>query len=431
MVNKFRSTIPTLSRSPSSGAQEFDLVLGSKLHWSSLTDGRARSAALLLAALSGLAGLGGGIPFARAGDDVRTLTFFHTHTKEQATITFWRDGGYDSEGLERLNWFLRDWRVDEPAKMDPVLFTVLWEVYREAGSREPINIISAYRSPQTNAMLRNRSKGVSEQSQHIRGKAMDIRLPDVDTARLRAIAMRMQYGGVGFYPSSDFVHVDTGSVRAWPRMSQEQLARLFPDGKTLHLPPSGKPLARYQEAKAEILSRNQALASAAGPSSPVTGLLAALFKRGSKPAGDPEPQAATTTASLPSAQEVAAAADPMIPLPPPRPVAATAAFEMADARVEPMRGEGGRSDPEPVRRFGTEASNLLFSAARVGHLPPGDGSRTAARAPTLLPAGSLTAARVPSYPQRFGSDVVNGSDEQRFTGPAVDPRPIRLAQASR
>ena len=96
------------------------------------------------------------------------------------------DAGYDEQALEQLNWFLRDWRVNEPAKMDPRLFDILWEVYR--GLRvTAINIVSAYRSPATNGMLRRRSSSVSEHSQHMLGKAMDIRLPDVETGRLRAI----------------------------------------------------------------------------------------------------------------------------------------------------------------------------------------------------------------------------------------------------
>ena len=212
----------------------------------------------------------GGTQDAAANGDTRSLSFFHTHTRESTTITFRRNGRYDGEALTQLNWFLRDWRVNEPAKMDPRLFDILWEVYRESGSSQPINIVSAYRSPETNSALRRRSKAVSEHSQHMLGKAMDIRLPDVSTERLREIAMRLQYGGVGYYGSSAFVHLDTGSVRAWPRMSQEQLARLFPDGKTLHLPSNGKPLQGYEVAKAEVLSRNAGLSTQAslggGPS---------------------------------------------------------------------------------------------------------------------------------------------------------------------
>jgi Bacterial protein of unknown function (DUF882) len=115
------------------------------------------------------------------------------------------------------------------------------------------------------------------------GKAIDFRLPDVDMARVRAVAMRLQHGGVGFYPGSGFVHLEAGSVRAWPRMTQEQLASLFPDGKTVHLPASGKPLARYEDARAEILARGGAVsgyAVAGGePAGPRRSLWAALFGR--------------------------------------------------------------------------------------------------------------------------------------------------------
>lgn len=196
-------------------------------------------------------------PPALAFGDERSLTLFHTHRNETATITYRRNGVFDADGLEKLNNFLRDWRNDQQTRMDPRLFDVVWEAYRESGSKAPIQIISAYRSPVTNAMLHRRSRAVAEQSQHMLGKAMDIRLADVDTARLRATAMRLQHGGVGYYSSEKFVHVDTGSIRAWPRMGQDQLAKLFPDGKTVHLPANGKPLAGYQEAKAALLARGE------------------------------------------------------------------------------------------------------------------------------------------------------------------------------
>lgn len=395
--------------------------------WRSWSGKGTGPTALLMATLFGWVALAGQAPDARADADTRTLTFFHTHTKETATVTFWRDGRYDGEGIDRLNWLLRDWRVNEPAKMDPLLFTALWEVYREAGSRAPINIISAYRSPRTNAMLRGRSKGVSEHSQHMLGKAMDIRLPDVDTARLRAIAMRMQYGGVGFYPSSDFVHVDTGNVRAWPRMSQDQLARLFPDGKTVHLPPSGKPLARYEEAKAEIQARNRALASAVS-TTPLPSLLASLLKGGSKPAAGVEPPQSAVTASLPPRQDLAVTADTLVPLPPRRPWTEPPRLAVARSDVE-APDRWSPSGARPASSFPTEASMLLFSAAHVSEQRPRDWDAASSAVTTLLPYDYLTPARAPLGSHRLASDLTEGSVEQRFTRSAFNLRPLRTAHA--
>lgn len=189
-----------------------------------------------------------------ANGDTRTINLHHTHSGESIQATFRVNGQYDPNVLQKLNHFLRDWRNDESIKMDPRLFDVVWETYRESGSQEPIQIVSAYRSPKTNAMLRRRSKAVAEYSQHTLGKAMDMHYTDVPMSRVREIAMRLQRGGVGYYPTagSPFVHLDVGSVRAWPRMSYDQLARLFPDGKTVHLPTNGQPLARYDEARAEL-----------------------------------------------------------------------------------------------------------------------------------------------------------------------------------
>lgn len=197
-----------------------------------------------------------------ANGDTRTLTFYHNNTKESLTVTFRRNGQYDSAALQQLNWFLRDWRRDEPTRMDPRLFDTVWEVYREVGSRAPVHVNSAYRSPHTNSMLRRRSSAVAKNSQHMLGKAMDFYLPDVPTERLRAIGMRLQNGGVGYYPNAytPFVHLDVGSVRAWPRMTRDQLARIFPDGKTVHIPADGSPMPRYEEARAEVLAKGGTVA---------------------------------------------------------------------------------------------------------------------------------------------------------------------------
>ncbi|MFY9840088.1 MAG: DUF882 domain-containing protein [Xanthobacteraceae bacterium] len=189
-----------------------------------------------------------------AEGDTRTISMHHLHTGEDITITYKRDGRYDESALEKLNWFLRDWRRAEQTKMDPHLIDLVWEVQREASTQEPIQVVCGYRSPQTNAMLRRSSHGVARFSQHMLGHAMDFSIPGIPLEHLREIGLRLQRGGVGFYPESGspFVHMDTGDVRMWPRMTHEELARVFPDGRTVLIPSDGKPLPGYALALAEI-----------------------------------------------------------------------------------------------------------------------------------------------------------------------------------
>jgi uncharacterized protein YcbK (DUF882 family) len=198
-----------------------------------------------------------------ANGGTRTLTIYHAHTKEQETVTFKSFGSYNSAGLQKLNWLLRDWRQDEPTRMDPQLFDILWEVYRASGSSSPIHVVSAYRSPGTNAMLARRSRGVAKNSQHMNGKAMDFNLPDVSMSTVRDIGMRLQSGGVGYYPRANnpWVHLDTGGVRHWPKVSREHLVRLFPDERTVHIPRDGKPLAGFETARAVIEARGGSVSS--------------------------------------------------------------------------------------------------------------------------------------------------------------------------
>ena len=199
----------------------------------------------------------GSVHDATALNETRTLSFHHTHSDEDLTVTFKRDGRYDEEALKQLNHFLRDWRSQEQTTMDRHLFDILWEVYRDVDGKKPIQIISSYRSPATNAMLRRRSSGVARFSQHMLGHAMDFYIPDIPLEQIRYAGLRLQRGGVGFYPTSGspFVHLDTGSVRHWPRMTHDQLAKLFPDGRTVHLPSNGGPLKGYELARADIEKR--------------------------------------------------------------------------------------------------------------------------------------------------------------------------------
>jgi len=168
----------------------------------------------------------GSVHDATALNETRTLSFHHTHSDEDLTVTFKRDGRYDEEALKQLNHYLRDWRSQDQTVMDRHLFDILWEVYRDVDGKAPIQIISSYRSPATNAMLRRRSSGVARFSQHMLGHAMDFFIPGVPLEQIRFAGLRLQRGGVGFYPTSGspFVHLDTGSIRHWPRMTHDQQA---------------------------------------------------------------------------------------------------------------------------------------------------------------------------------------------------------------
>ncbi len=213
--------------------------------------GLQRAAALLclLAALPILAA-------ADAAAETRTLKLYNTHTKERVEVTFQKNGRYIPSGLREANRFLRDWRRNEITNIDPKLLDLVWEVYQKVGAKKPIYVVSSYRSPATNNMLRKRSRGVAKHSQHMLGKAMDYYIPGVNLAKLRVTGLRKQVGGVGYYPTSGspFVHMDTGNVRHWPRMTRSQLAKVFPDGKTLHIPSDGKPMKGYKLALAESRS---------------------------------------------------------------------------------------------------------------------------------------------------------------------------------
>lgn len=148
-------------------------------------------------------------------EDVRQLSFYHTHTSEKLSVTYFSDGQYVASSLADLNHFLRDFRTGDATEMDPGVFDILFEIQQASGSSGTFEVISAFRSPATNEMLRSKSGGVAKNSQHLLGTAIDVRLTDLDTTKLRDVALELQRGGVGYYHESDFVHVDTGRVRQW------------------------------------------------------------------------------------------------------------------------------------------------------------------------------------------------------------------------
>ena len=146
----------------------------------------------------------------------RSLSLYNTHTGEALNkIVYWHRGSYLAESLSEINYLLRDHRTDETARIDAGALDILFALRKQYPVGKPFEIISAYRSPATNNLLRRTSSGVAKTSFHTLGQAIDLRLPGVPLKKLRTSALRMKRGGVGYYPASDFIHIDTGPVRSW------------------------------------------------------------------------------------------------------------------------------------------------------------------------------------------------------------------------
>jgi uncharacterized protein YcbK (DUF882 family) len=145
----------------------------------------------------------------------RRLSFVHTHTNETLDLVYAGAAGYQANSLTKVNEFLRDFRTSEVHVIDPKLLDLLHALGKSMKSTEPFHVISGYRSPRTNAALRAHSDGVAKYSLHMEGKAIDIRVPGIALNALRDSALGLARGGVGYYPGSNFVHVDTGRVRLW------------------------------------------------------------------------------------------------------------------------------------------------------------------------------------------------------------------------
>ena len=145
----------------------------------------------------------------------RELTFHHTHTGERLAVEYFTHGSYLPDAMSEVDRFMRDFRTGDIHSIDPGVLDILHLLRRMTGGTRPYDVISGYRSPATNRMLARLSGGVAGNSLHMQGKAMDIRLPGVPLRRLRNAALSLKRGGVGYYPASRFVHVDTGRVRRW------------------------------------------------------------------------------------------------------------------------------------------------------------------------------------------------------------------------
>lgn len=367
----------------------------------------------------------GSVHNAAALNETKTLSFHHTHSGEDLTVTFKRDGRYDEAALKTLNHFLRDWRTQDETVMDRHLFDILWEVYRDVDAKQPIQIISSYRSPATNAMLRRRSAhtGVARFSQHMLGHAMDFYIPGVPLEQIRFAGLRLQRGGVGFYPTSGspFVHLDTGNVRHWPRMTHDQLVRVFPDGRTVHIPSDGTPLKGYELAKADIERRGTGddAATIGTPS-----FLAALFKSKSAPASSEEDDEGA--AEKPAAPTVVAAvAKPADPVPTPRAkpsVAAAIQLASADAQlVAPPKPKPAPVADKPAAGKSTdgkpETPADIINARGFWDAPATPQQATPAQVAALRARQALAAATDPQPT----SSISNATLQALAYAPAASP----------
>jgi len=349
-------------------------------------------------------------------DSDRTLSFYNIHTKERLTVTYMRNGKRDPAAMKKIDWMMRDWRRDDSTTMDPELIDLIWEVHTELGSKEPIHVISGYRSPNTNEKLRTAGGGQAKNSRHILGKAADIHFPDIPLKQIRYSGLVHQRGGVGYYPTSGvpFVHLDTGRVRHWPRMPRYELALLFPNGHSNHVPSDGKPLTRadYSVARSRFGELAQQVASffelRNSPKQPT--LVADAGRAAEPPANRPPAAAAKPPPPVPRAtqeRQVAALAPPPGPqlISAPRPVVrppqpepavsnadrkrlaslfSLAAWSPAPALIKP---------PAPASRETTVSASLTGGAAPSPELPTAaehkaaEGPRVAAIDPNAVDAG--------------------------------------------
>jgi uncharacterized protein YcbK (DUF882 family) len=384
-----------------------------------------------------------------AAAETRSLKIYFIHTGEKANIVYKRNGRYDPKGLKQLNHILRDWRRNESTNMNPRLFDVLWQVYRQSGSNGYINVVSGYRSPATNAMLRSRSSGVAKKSQHMLGTAVDFFIPGVQLAKIREIGMKLQAGGVGYYPrsGSPFVHMDVGSVRAWPRMTRQELVKLFPNGRTLHIPADGKPLPGYELAMADYkkrLSSNTVLvADKGGGKSRGKTLFAALFGGGDEDEGEDVGDApATVSAPAPAPQVVEQAPvqvasvelpgvdsiEPPVPLLRPSLKDAPANIAVAAALLPPAHNEAEDALAAAMPENPTDAGEEYADLADYDDIP----------VPTLLAArgvpgdadqGNMTASADDGQWSRFG-DAPAPQERPAYQVASLTPAELRSAGLS-
>lgn len=372
-----------------------------------------------------------GAPTADTPGD-RRLSLYNIHNGERLDIVYKRGEAYDGAALKKLNWIFRDWRKNEPTQMDPAAFDLLWEIYQELGSQKPIHIVSGYRSPGTNEKLRKAGGGQAKNSQHTRGKALDVHFPDVPVQRLRYSALVRERGGVGYYPTSalPFVHIDTGRVRMWPRMGRLELAALFPNGHSKFVPTDGRPITSadvvaakknkkvYETVAAFHAIRNRdrsttLLASAETPEPAVSASAVALAKA-------PEPQLVAALETEDAAPDLDGPA-----LTPPQPVLAKPRVASLESFLPPLpepspikaRGKAQKEEAKQtldelvLASLGPENTPIqlpLKKQAKLGSAPAGDGV-IVPPAPAEMTMGNFLSrtgwARAPEFDEEHPSEL--------------------------
>lgn len=375
----------------------------------------------------------GAVHMVTAQSGERSLSIYNIHTKEAVTATYKKGGKYIDSGLEKLNHVMRDHRRDEAAKMDPELIDLLWEVHHELGSKEPIHLISGYRSRASNELLRKTVGGQASESRHIQGKAADVHFPDVPIKNLRYSALIREKGGVGYYPTSaiPFVHLDTDRVRSWPRLPRYELALLFPNGSTQHQPADGGPIsredvrvaqARYGELSLQIAAFHDSRKAGMKPGIVVASATPPLAV-GIAPAVDRGETVRRQMAALPQAVQPAKPPQIMAPSESDR---ARLADLAALASVEPKLVAGPQQAKRPQPSVAQPAmasltgNSLPLPGVLQVSLPPAP--KVAAIAPTELPASGST--MTDQRPGMGGWSIAPAYDDEHPDELSYRPFPI-------
>jgi uncharacterized protein YcbK (DUF882 family) len=373
---------------------------------------------------------------ASAEGETRTISLHHIHTNEDLTITYKVNGRYDEAALAKIDHLLRDWREDQPIHMDPHVIDLLWEVHREVGAKGPIHIVCGYRSPSTNSALRKRSSGVAKHSQHMQGKAIDFHIPGVPLEEVRAAGLRAQRGGVGFYSSSGFVHLDTGGVRHWPHVPEAQLAKILAKGQ----------LASHSasDAKGTAIARGDLVRPSTKPN-----FLAKLFgAKDDEEEATGSPQAAASAASVKPVSGAKAAAQ--VPLPATKPVK-TEAIQLASADTKIVLPKAANAEvaasfaaatdensgTPPVRvaqatvpANGQSASDVISARGYwqgAATAEPVEASRKSAERPPTAPAPT---PRRPSAAETKASAAAKSTTTPWPVGDKGEPAPNALSYAA-